>query len=124
MKILFLDTSDLKKVSFALISEKVIKKQTISIPYEENYKTLDHLDKFLSVHKIKIDDLDAITICSGPGSFTGLRVGAALSQAFSFSKNIPISTIKKAKLPKNLKTLLKAKTKSKLEIDYGRPAIY
>jgi tRNA threonylcarbamoyladenosine biosynthesis protein TsaB len=122
--LLFLDTSDLKKVKFALIAEKAIKTKTISIPYEENFKTLEHLDNFLNRNKTKIENLNSIIICSGPGSFTGLRVGAALAQAFSFSHNITFSTIKKTRLPKNLKELLKLKKKASFEIDYGRPAIY
>lgn len=122
--ILFLDTSDLKKVKFAVISEKAIKSKTVNIPYEENFKTLEHLENFLKTNKVKLEEITSITICSGPGSFTGLRVAAAISQAFGLVKKLPVNTIKKAKLPKNLKALLKMKPKSQFEIDYGRPAVY
>src|SRR3954468_21809245 len=35
----------------------------------------------LSVHHVTKDDLDAFVVVSGPGSFTGLRVGLAVIKA-------------------------------------------
>ena len=37
-----------------------------------------------------LDDIDAIAISIGPGSFTGLRVGLGFAKGLAYSKNLPI----------------------------------
>lgn len=127
--ILFLDTTDLNKVIFALIDvagKKRPIKQSIKVPYHENDKTLEHLDKFLRAHGSINDaptNLSSIYICSGPGSFTGIRVGASIAQALSYSWKIPMYTIQKEKIPRDLKELPKAKASKKLAINYNKPPV-
>ena len=40
--------------------------------------------------KITLDDIDAIAISIGPGSFTGLRIGLGFSKGVAYAKNLPI----------------------------------
>ena len=40
--------------------------------------------------KITLDDIDAIAISIGPGSFTGLRIGLGFSKGIAYAKNLPI----------------------------------
>lgn len=47
----------------------------------------------LSAHKIRVADLGAIAIMSGPGSYTGLRMGTALAKGLCFASNIPLIPI-------------------------------
>ena len=45
-----------------------------------------------SLNNIKktLDDMDAIAISIGPGSFTGLRIGLGFSKGMAYSKSLPI----------------------------------
>ncbi len=130
--ILFLDTSDFKKLRFALIEESrgrtergkaaraKIKTRSVSVKYNESEKTLPELQKLIGNNFGKISAIYAV---SGPGSFTGIRVGISIALAFSFAKKIPLYALKKDKVPKNLSGILKLKNlkniSSNFELDYG-----
>lgn len=42
------------------------------------------LEKFLNEHNTKIEDVDILGICVGPGSFTGIRIGLSVVKMFSY----------------------------------------
>lgn len=43
--------------------------------------------------RLKINELNAIAVTSGPGSYTGLRVGMASAKGLCYALNIPLITI-------------------------------
>lgn len=47
--------------------------------------------KLLKKNKLEFKDLSGIKIDEGPGSFTGLKVGASVAQALEFALNIPVN---------------------------------
>lgn len=51
------------------------------------------IEKLLQSASIKTADLDAIAVCSGPGSYTGLRVGSATAKAMAYSLGKPLIAI-------------------------------
>jgi len=119
--ILLIDSSGYEQLHFALIGKKV-KQQKFKITYPETEKTLSYLEKFLKANKTKLDQIQEIVVVSGPGSFTGIRVGVSISLAFSFAKNIPLYAIEKPKLPKKLSDLVTMKlqkVKNEFDPDYG-----
>jgi len=125
--LLLIDTSDYNGLHFALVpdakSGKPTKEFRRQLAFNENYKTLELLKKFLRTNKITPTKIDKIIVCSGPGSFTGIRVGIALAQAMGFALNIPVVAIPKEKIPaggKNLAQLWKLKPAKKLILNYGR----
>lgn len=50
------------------------------------------IDKLLKEQKIATKELEAIGVSSGPGSYTGIRVGLATAKGLSFALNIPMIT--------------------------------
>lgn len=66
---------------------------------EINTRQSDHaawihsaVQKLLSAHSRKRKDLAAIAVTSGPGSYTGLRVGMATAKGLCYALNIPLIT--------------------------------
>jgi tRNA A37 threonylcarbamoyladenosine modification protein TsaB len=122
--LLFIDTSDYSGVRFALVpspgSGRPIKKFLRELSYNENFKTLELLQKFIKNNRLTPAAIEKIIVCSGPGSFTGIRVGIALAQAMGFALNIPVAAIPKEKIPDSLAKLWKLKSNKKLILNYGR----
>ena len=54
-------------------------------------KLLPEIDNLLKQNRTTIKDLIAIEINTGPGSFTGTRIGVATANALAFSLGIPIN---------------------------------
>jgi tRNA threonylcarbamoyl adenosine modification protein YeaZ len=50
----------------------------------------DKIRELLDSNSRTIEDIEGVAVFSGPGSFTGLRIGAAVANALAFSLNIPI----------------------------------
>ncbi len=119
--ILLIDSSGYEQLHFALITDKV-KQQKFKITYPETEKTLSYLEKFLKTNKTKLDQVRKIVVISGPGSFTGIRVGVSMALAFSFAKNIPLYAIEGTDVPKKLSELTTMKLKkvnSEFDPAYG-----
>lgn len=125
--LLYINTTDFDRVQFALIKKDATKEFSKVLAFNENYKTLDLLEKFLKKHKVTPKQLVKIVVCSGPGSFTGIRVGVSMSMAMAFALGIPVEAIAKKKIPTDLQKLLmesktppKARTTKKLLLNYGQ----
>jgi tRNA threonylcarbamoyladenosine biosynthesis protein TsaB len=77
---LFINTTIAKKAVVSLINEtgKTVAK-------EETEEPLIAVERLLKKTNTRLEDLDEISSHPGPGSFTGLRVGAAVTQALNFA---------------------------------------
>ncbi|KKO10617.1 hypothetical protein LCGC14_0020970 [marine sediment metagenome] len=51
------------------------------------------IQSLLDESDLSLSQIDAIVMVSGPGSFTGLRIGSAVAQGLSFGADIPIIRI-------------------------------
>lgn len=125
--ILYIDTTDFQTMRFALISNTV-NESIFKIAHNENWKTLDFLERFLKSHKVKLTpafklpathyQLNKIIVCSGPGSFTGTRIGVTIAQGLAFAMQVPIFSIPTNKVPKDLLKLKTYKGNKIVSIEY------
>jgi len=53
-------------------------------------KLFECIDSVITSASISLDDLCAIAISAGPGSFTGLRIGMSATKGLAFGSHLPI----------------------------------
>ena len=93
MRTLYIDTS-----SSYLYTAIVEDNKLLGEVKEEFGQSLSEvaLPKIVSVfteNNIKPEQIDKIIVVNGPGSFTGIRIGITIAKVYSWSLNIPITTI-------------------------------
>ena len=93
MKILAIDASGIV-ASVAIASEdEMIAEYTIKNKKTHSQTLLPMIDKVLKFTETDIKDIDYIAVTEGPGSFTGLRIGAATAKGLAQACNIPIVSV-------------------------------
>ena len=84
---LYIDTSDNQKTIVGLDDNRLEK----ATGPDKSQQVLLLIDKILKEQKKKITDVTGIEVVTGPGSFTGLRVGVAVANALAFVLQIPVN---------------------------------
>ena len=93
MKILALDSSGLV-ASVAIATETtVLAEYTINYKKTHSQTLLPMIDTIVSMLEMQLEELDAIAITAGPGSFTGLRIGSATAKGLAMVLQKPIIAI-------------------------------
>lgn len=96
---LWIDTTEFGKIKFILEHQSKKTSKTFSIMPRESDKILEYLDAFLKASKIRnpkslleerAGEIRKISIYKGKGSFTGLRIAAAIAQALGMAWGVPV----------------------------------
>ncbi|NLM13657.1 MAG: tRNA (adenosine(37)-N6)-threonylcarbamoyltransferase complex dimerization subunit type 1 TsaB [Epulopiscium sp.] len=90
MKILALDSSG-NVASVAIIEDdKLLIELTINYKKTHSQTLLPMIDSICKMVNVDLESLDYIAAASGPGSFTGLRIGVATAKGLAYALNKPI----------------------------------
>jgi tRNA threonylcarbamoyl adenosine modification protein YeaZ len=84
---LYIDTSDSEQVVIRL-NKKEFK---ASAREEKAQRLLPFIKETLQKEGKKLEDLKEIEVNTGPGSFTGLRVGVSVANALGWTLGIPVN---------------------------------
>ncbi|MFA5211190.1 MAG: hypothetical protein WC414_01640 [Patescibacteria group bacterium] len=74
----------------SLVSSKIFQKK---ITGKKNRELLFFIDEFLQEHNVKKEELEAIVVVVGQGSFTSLRIACIVANVFSYVFKIKTLTI-------------------------------
>ncbi len=85
--ILYLDTSDNKKTIVKLDDLEIVKKYKSP----RSQEVLSVVAEVLKRKKAKLEDIKEIKIKTGPGSFTGLRVGVTVANTLAWVLGIKVN---------------------------------
>ena len=76
--------------SVALATKSGVLVREIPSPREQTDGLLKHTDQLLAEAGMRLGDLAGVAFGRGPGSFTGLRVSAAVAQGLSAASGVPV----------------------------------
>jgi tRNA threonylcarbamoyladenosine biosynthesis protein TsaB len=90
MKILSINTSEMGKVAVRLEDGD----RRLEIAKEQKFGSqvlLNMIEDILQQAGLEMKDLEEIKVNTGPGSFTGIRVGVSVANALGFGLGIPVN---------------------------------
>lgn len=93
MNILTIDTSTIVASVAILNDEKLVGEMIINHQKKHSEKLLVAIDHLLRDSGLSIMDIDIFGIVSGPGSFTGLRIGMATVKGFAQALDKPVIAV-------------------------------
>lgn len=71
----------------------VAHKEDNSLEYSHAERLHVYIDEVLQTAKVSIDQLDAIAISKGPGSYTGLRIGVSAAKGLCYALDVPLISV-------------------------------
>ncbi len=80
-------------VSIAKNGETVLCKEIAEEGYSHAEKLHVFIEEAIAESGISVQDLNAIAVSQGPGSYTGLRIGVSAAKGLCFALNIPLIAV-------------------------------
>lgn len=85
MRILAIESSAVTASVAILEDDTLVAEYTINHKMTHSQTLLPMIDEIFSMVQLKPDDVDVIAVSKGPGSFTGLRIGAATGKGIALA---------------------------------------
>ncbi len=93
MKILSIDTAS-KICSVALLEDEVIvDEMNLDDGKTHSENLMPMVEEILSQNHVALSEIKLISCCTGPGSFTGIRIGVASAKAMAEVNQIPLASV-------------------------------
>lgn len=90
MKILAVDSSGLVASVAVVQDEDLVGEFTVNYKKTHSQTLLPMLDEMAKMTELDLETVDAIAVAGGPGSFTGLRIGAATVKGLALALDKPV----------------------------------
>ena len=93
-KILCIETATTNcSVALSIYGEQVVLKEDNGVQYSHAERLHPYIEEVLATAKINKEELTAIAISKGTGSYTGLRIGVSAAKGLCYALGIPLISI-------------------------------
>ena len=89
MKILTLESSSLSASVCVTEDTRLLAQSFQNCGLTHSATLLPMVDHIMTTSQLTMDDIDAVAVVTGPGSFTGIRIGVATAKGIADAKNLP-----------------------------------
>jgi tRNA threonylcarbamoyladenosine biosynthesis protein TsaB len=93
MKILSIESASVTASCAVSDDEKILGEYTLRHKKTHSEKLMPLIEELMGELNLKINDIDIISISKGPGSYTGLRIGAAIAKSLAYAADIKIASV-------------------------------
>lgn len=93
MKILGIDSSGMVASAAITADNILVAEFTVNNKQTHSQTLLPMIDQVVQMSDIALQEIDAIAIAAGPGSFTGLRIGASTAKGLGLALDKPIVSV-------------------------------
>lgn len=93
IKILALDSTAEVSTVAVCKGEKLLSEITINTGNTHSQALLPSVEQALRMAELTVEDIDVFACCTGPGSFTGVRIGVATIKGIAYGKNKPCISV-------------------------------
>ena len=93
MLMLAFDTATLVSTVALATENKVLAEFTLQTTKTHSEKLLPAIDMICRFAGVSVPEIEAVAVSSGPGSFTGLRIGLTTAKAFCYANSLPLISV-------------------------------
>lgn len=94
MKVLAIETSTmLGGVAVLDSAAGLVAEVRVNVKAAHSERLMSEVDYVLRQSSLALSGIDAIAVASGPGSFTGLRIGLSTAKGLAFATGIPVVAV-------------------------------
>ncbi|QSX07012.1 tRNA (adenosine(37)-N6)-threonylcarbamoyltransferase complex dimerization subunit type 1 TsaB [Sedimentibacter sp. zth1] len=93
MKILGIESASITASCAVAENDILLCEYSQSFNKTHSEKLMPLIVQSLEDNSIQLDDIQYVAISKGPGSYTGLRIGASIAKGIALAKNLPIVAV-------------------------------
>lgn len=88
--LLAIETATLASGVALATAGKLVAEIIVQTKKTHSERLMPHIEQLLELGQVAKEDITAIAVSIGPGSFTGLRIGLATAKALAYVWNVPV----------------------------------
>jgi len=90
MPILGIETATLVSSVALATADTMLAEITLQTKKTHSELLMPHIDKILAMAQVSKENIKAVAVSVGPGSFTGLRIGLATAKTLAYALKVPL----------------------------------